>query len=86
MSVSVVIVAILFQTPPPRYKNMSTEQDWTSVWPTAESFKWSVVPFPVRQGYARVSLSTTPVELVWLCTVTTVYHTLRILATQLVTS
>ena len=34
---------------------MSTEQDWTSVWPAAQSFKWSVVPFPVRQGFAQVT-------------------------------
>ena len=55
-TMSAVIVAIVLQTPPPRYKKMSTEQDWTSVWPTAETFKWSVVPFPVRQGYAKVGL------------------------------
>ena len=29
---------------------MKVDQDWTNVWPTAASFKWSVVPFPVRQG------------------------------------
>ncbi|KAI0241083.1 28S ribosomal protein S35, mitochondrial [Lamellibrachia satsuma] len=41
------------EVPPPRYKKMATDQDWTSVWPTAEAFKWSVVPFPVRQGFAQ---------------------------------
>lgn len=41
--------------PPPRYKTMKPEQDWTNVWPTAHSFKWSVVPFPVRQGFIENS-------------------------------
>ncbi|KAL8621928.1 hypothetical protein ACOMHN_046132 [Nucella lapillus] len=40
-------------TPPPRYKQMATDQDWTNVWPSAASFKWSVVPFPVRQGFVE---------------------------------
>ena len=30
---------------------MSTEQDWTNVWPTATTFKQSVVPLPITQGY-----------------------------------
>lgn len=29
---------------------MRTNQDWTSVWPSAASFKSSVVPLPVRMG------------------------------------
>merc|ERR1711963_1141323 len=37
--------------PPPRSRTMPTDQDWTDVWPTAQTFKWSAVPFPVRQGY-----------------------------------
>ncbi|XP_041354249.1 28S ribosomal protein S35, mitochondrial-like [Gigantopelta aegis] len=41
------------QVLPPRYKQMKTDQDWTVVWPAAETFKWSVVPFPVRQGYVE---------------------------------
>ena len=36
---------------PPRYHRMSTDQDWTNVWPTATSFKYSVVPLPITQGY-----------------------------------
>lgn len=43
------------QVPPPRYKTMPIDQDWTNVWPTAHTFKWSVVPFPVRQGYVERS-------------------------------
>ncbi len=30
---------------------MSTDQDWTNVWPTATTFKQSVVPLPITQGY-----------------------------------
>ena len=30
---------------------MSTDQDWTNVWPTAATFKQSVVPLPITQGY-----------------------------------
>lgn len=41
--------------PPPRYKSMPIDQDWTNVWPTAHSFSWSVIPFPVRQGYVEKS-------------------------------
>jgi small subunit ribosomal protein S35 len=41
--------------PPPRYKSMPVDQDWTDVWPSAHTFKWSVVPFPVRQGYVERS-------------------------------
>ncbi|RUS70841.1 hypothetical protein EGW08_021400 [Elysia chlorotica] len=41
--------------PPPRYRTMPTDQDWTDVWPTASTFKWSAVPFPVRQGYVENS-------------------------------
>lgn len=36
---------------PPRYLRMSTDQDWTNVWPTAATFKQSVVPLPITQGY-----------------------------------
>ena len=38
----------------PRYMKMGTDQEWTNVWPTAHTFKWSVVPFPVRQGAIKV--------------------------------
>lgn len=30
---------------------MPVNQDWPSVWPAAASFKPSVVPLPVRQGF-----------------------------------
>jgi len=33
---------------------MPIDQDWTNVWPSAHTFKWSAVPFPVRQGYVEV--------------------------------
>lgn len=36
---------------PPREKNMSADQDWPSVWPTAKCFRPSVVPLPIYQGY-----------------------------------
>lgn len=42
-------------TPPPRFKSMPIDQDWTNVWPSAHTFKWSAVPFPVRQGYVERS-------------------------------
>ncbi|KAK6109322.1 Mitochondrial ribosomal subunit family protein [Brugia pahangi] len=37
----------------PRKEEMSTEQDWPSVWPVARSFRSSVVPLPVRMGARR---------------------------------
>ncbi|KAL3986348.1 Mitochondrial ribosomal subunit family protein [Acanthocheilonema viteae] len=37
----------------PRKEEMSVEQDWPSVWPTARSFRSSVVPLPVRMGARR---------------------------------
>lgn len=45
------IFRIFFQVPPPRYSRMSTDQDWTNVWPSATTFKQSVVPLPITQGY-----------------------------------
>jgi len=38
---------------PPRFKSMPIDQDWTNVWPTAQTFKWSSVPLPIRQGYVE---------------------------------
>ena len=38
---------------------MPVDQDWTNVWPTAATFKWSAVPFPVRQGFIKVSIFAT---------------------------
>lgn len=32
---------------------MDVNQDWSIAWPTASTFKWSVVPFPVRQGFVE---------------------------------
>jgi small subunit ribosomal protein S35 len=34
----------------PREQVMHTDQDWPSVWPTAQSFRASVVPLPIRMG------------------------------------
>ncbi|KAK6757909.1 hypothetical protein RB195_015621 [Necator americanus] len=34
----------------PRSEEMSTDQDWTAVWPAARSFASSVVPLPIRMG------------------------------------
>lgn len=44
---------IKFDLPNPRYTRMPVDQDWTSVWPTAQSFRPSVVPLPLRQGYLK---------------------------------
>lgn len=41
--------------PPPRYQQMAVDQDWTNVWPASSTFKWSAVPFPVRQGYVETT-------------------------------
>ncbi|XP_078529878.1 small ribosomal subunit protein mS35 [Lissotriton helveticus] len=35
----------------PRSEKMPTDQDWTSVYPTASVFKPAAVPLPVRMGY-----------------------------------
>ncbi|XP_075066656.1 small ribosomal subunit protein mS35 [Mixophyes fleayi] len=39
------------EVPPPRTEKMLPDQDWSSVYPTAASFKPSAVPLPVRMGY-----------------------------------
>ncbi|KFM75001.1 28S ribosomal protein S35, mitochondrial, partial [Stegodyphus mimosarum] len=39
------------QVAPPREKRMKIDQDWPSVWPTPQTFRPSVVPLPVYQGY-----------------------------------
>ncbi|CAG7835421.1 unnamed protein product [Allacma fusca] len=39
------------ELPPPRYKKMSTTQDWPSVWPVARTFHPASVPLPLHQGY-----------------------------------
>lgn len=54
-TVSNIAALSVFQVAPPRYLQMKQDQDWTSVWPTAASFKWSVVPLPLRQGFAEVA-------------------------------
>jgi small subunit ribosomal protein S35 len=41
----------------PRALEQSTDQDWTSVWPAAQSFRYSVVPLPVRMGFVSNSES-----------------------------
>ena len=45
-------VMYLFSQPmaTPREFRMKEDQDWTSVYPTAATFKWSAVPLPVRMG------------------------------------
>nr|CAD2180646.1 unnamed protein product [Meloidogyne enterolobii] len=35
----------------PRALEQSSDQDWMSVWPAAQSFRSSVVPLPIRMGY-----------------------------------
>lgn len=37
----------------PRYKSMSTDQDWPSIWPGPRTFHPAVVPLPLRQGYVN---------------------------------
>jgi len=36
-----------------RFRKMSADQDWTSVWPANNIFKQSVVPLPMHQGVVR---------------------------------
>lgn len=38
---------------PPRYQDMDVQQDWTAVWPAAQTFKWSAVPLPIKQGFIK---------------------------------
>jgi len=45
----------LKKVPIVRFRSMPVDQDWTNVWPTAATFKWSAVPFPVRQGFIKNS-------------------------------
>uniref|UniRef100_A0A915K2S3 Ribosomal protein S24/S35 mitochondrial conserved domain-containing protein n=1 Tax=Romanomermis culicivorax TaxID=13658 RepID=A0A915K2S3_ROMCU len=42
-----------FGVMPPRWTRMKPTQDWTSVWPTAHSFKASAVPLPIRMGFIK---------------------------------
>ncbi|KAI1727007.1 mitochondrial ribosomal subunit protein [Ditylenchus destructor] len=37
----------------PRKLNMTLDQHWTEIWPTAATFKHSVVPLPIRMGFRR---------------------------------
>lgn len=43
--------AYRMNVPPPRADRMSTDQDWSSVWPAARMFHPAVVPLPVHMGY-----------------------------------
>jgi len=52
---------------------MPIHQDWTNVWPSAHTFKWSAVPFPVRQGYVEVRAAFFPIELDVSCLFQQVY-------------
>ncbi|XP_014676747.1 PREDICTED: 28S ribosomal protein S35, mitochondrial-like [Priapulus caudatus] len=45
---------------PPRSNRMPIDQDWTSVWPAASTFKASVVPLPIRMGWDTKDGSTPP--------------------------
>lgn len=38
---------------PPRYQRLPVDSPWMNVWPTAQSFRPSVVPLPLRQGYVE---------------------------------
>ncbi|KAI1278735.1 28S ribosomal protein S35, mitochondrial [Halotydeus destructor] len=38
---------------PPRAKRMSTDQDWSAVWPAARVFHPAVVPLPLHMGYVK---------------------------------
>uniref|UniRef100_A0A1B6D709 Small ribosomal subunit protein mS35 mitochondrial conserved domain-containing protein n=1 Tax=Clastoptera arizonana TaxID=38151 RepID=A0A1B6D709_9HEMI len=42
---------------PPRSLKMSTDQDWTNVWPGPRTFHPATVPLPVRQGYNKLGAS-----------------------------
>jgi hypothetical protein len=53
-TIILIIISCCMQVPPPRFQQMRTDQDWTNVWPAAHTFKWSAVPFPVRQGRIEV--------------------------------
>lgn len=37
----------------PRYNKMKITDDWTNIWPAASTFKYSAIPFPVRQGFIK---------------------------------
>ncbi|XP_069821664.1 small ribosomal subunit protein mS35 isoform X2 [Dendropsophus ebraccatus] len=41
------------EVPPPRTEKMLPEQEWSNVYPSAASFKPSVVPLPLRMGYPK---------------------------------
>jgi len=43
-------------SPFPRSTRMDPDQDWTNVWPTGATFRYSVAPFPVRMGVVRSSV------------------------------
>ncbi|CAJ0948314.1 unnamed protein product [Ranitomeya imitator] len=41
------------EVPPPRAEKMPPEQEWSSVFPSAASFRPAAVPLPVRMGYPK---------------------------------
>lgn len=41
------------ETLPPRFRQMSPEQDWGAVWPGPRTFHPATVPLPVRQGFTE---------------------------------
>ena len=38
---------------PPRALEQPVDQDWTDVWPTAQTYRSTVVPLPIRMGYFK---------------------------------
>ncbi|CAH8643709.1 unnamed protein product [Dicrocoelium dendriticum] len=37
----------------PLHRKFSEKIDWTNIWPAASTFHYSVIPFPIRQGYCK---------------------------------
>lgn len=44
----------------PRYKKMSTKQEWSNVWPSMRSFHPASVPLPLFQGYVKPNKNLAP--------------------------
>ncbi|KAI1728221.1 mitochondrial ribosomal subunit protein domain-containing protein [Ditylenchus destructor] len=44
----------------PRKLSMTLDQHWPDIWPTAATFKHSVVPLPIRMGYRRHPIRKAP--------------------------
>lgn len=46
--------------PPPRFQQMTVDQDWGAVWPGPRSFQPATVPLPLRQGWVPVNKRAPP--------------------------